>query len=268
VVTRVLVTGAAGSIGTDLRPRLARPGRVLRLMDLVPVPDPGPGEEVVTGSVTDRDAVAAAVVDVDAVVHLAGIPDEAPWAEIVRINVDGTQAVLDAAVRAGVGHVVLASSNHAAGFHTRGDGPLPATAEPRPDTFYGWSKAAVEALGRLYHDRSGTHVVCLRIGSWSQRPRDARALSTWISPDDGGRLVESALTAQGFHTVWGGLGEHAPLVVARRGRGAGLPPPSTTPRRTPPTCSVTPTGPTSPTPVHHRVGGGFTAQPLGEWFDS
>jgi len=67
-VTRVLVTGAAGSIGTDLRPRLARPGRVLRLMDLVPVPDPGPGEEVVTGSVTDRDAVAAAVVDVDAVV--------------------------------------------------------------------------------------------------------------------------------------------------------------------------------------------------------
>ncbi|WP_240157135.1 NAD-dependent epimerase/dehydratase family protein [Pseudonocardia broussonetiae] len=268
MVTRLLVTGAAGSIGTDLRPRLARPGRVLRLMDLVPVPDPGPGEEVVTGSVTDRDAVAAAVAGVDAVVHLAGIPDEAPWGDIVAANVDGTQAVLDAAARAGVGHVVLASSNHAAGFHTRdAAGPLPATAEPRPDTFYGWSKAALEALGRLYHDRCGTHVVCLRIGSWAQRPGDARALSTWISPDDGGRLVEAALAARGFHTVWGvsantrrwwsldegaALGYH-PLDDAEA-HAAGL--------------LGDADGPDLTGPVHHRVGGAFTVAPLGERLDS
>lgn len=267
MVTRVLVTGAAGSIGTDLRPRLARPGRVLRLMDLVPVPDPGPGEEVVTGSVTDRDAVAAAVADVDAVVHLAGIPDEAPWAQIVRINVDGTQAVLDAAVRAGVGHVVLASSNHAAGFHTRGDGPLPATVEPRPDTFYGWSKAAVEALGRLYHDRSGTHVVCLRIGSWSQRPRDVRALSTWISPDDGGRLVEAALAAQGFHTVWGVSANTRRWWSLEEGAALGYHPVDDAEAHAAGLLGDA-DGPDLADPVHHRVGGSFTAQPLGEWFDS
>jgi len=47
--------------------------------------------------------------------------------------------------------------------------------------------------------------VCLRIGTCAQRPADVRALSTWLSPDDAGRLVEAALTtpSPGFRVVWG-----------------------------------------------------------------
>ena len=60
-----------------LRSRLARPGRVLRLLDVVPLPSPaGPGEETLTASVTDMAAMTAACAGADAVIHLGGIPNE------------------------------------------------------------------------------------------------------------------------------------------------------------------------------------------------
>jgi uronate dehydrogenase len=203
-MTTVLMTGAAGNIGQALRSRLARPGRVLRLLDVAQL-TAGPGEEVVTASVTDLDAVARACVGVDAVVHLAGIAGEAPFEEILTANVLGTRAVFEGAVKHGVGRVVLASSNHAVGFQ-RGDGaPLSGDVGFAPDTWYGWSKAAIEAMGSLYHHRFGIDVIALRIGTFSARPSNRRALGTWLSPDDAGRLVEAALTvpSPGFRLVWG-----------------------------------------------------------------
>jgi uronate dehydrogenase len=200
---RVLVTGAAGRIGGYLRPRLARDGRTLRLLDVVAV-DAGPDEEAVTASVTDLDAVTAACADVDAVVHLGGYAGEEAWDDVLAVNIHGTYVVFEAARRAGVPRVVFASSNHAAGFHPAVD-PVPDDLSPRPDTYYGVGKAAGEALGSLYHDRYGLDVVCLRIGTCSDAPPDARSLATWLSPDDCGRLVEAALTcpSPGFRTVWG-----------------------------------------------------------------
>ena len=76
---------------------------------------------------------------------------------------------------------------------------------PRPDTYYGLSKVFGEALGRLYVDRYGLEVVCLRIGSWDDRPTTPRHLSTWLSPADGVRLLHAALSAPdvGFTVVYG-----------------------------------------------------------------
>jgi NAD(P)-dependent dehydrogenase (short-subunit alcohol dehydrogenase family) len=203
----IVVTGAAGRIGGYLRARLPRPRRVLRLLDRGEPSDLTAAEEAFVGSATDRDLVRRAVAGADAVVHLAGIPTEAPWADLLDVNVTGSQAVLHAAAEAGVRTVVVASSNHAAGFWKRpGDGSLlPDDVAPRPDSFYGWSKAVVEALGRVYHDRYGLTVVNLRIGWCSPHPVDRRGAEIWLSPDDVGRLVEAALapTVTGFHTVWG-----------------------------------------------------------------
>jgi len=66
------------------------------------------------------------------------------------------------------------------------------------------SKVAGEALGRLYHDRHAMDVVCLRIGSFRERPSDRRSLWNWLSPDDCTRLFEAALQspAPGFRIVW------------------------------------------------------------------
>ncbi|GAA4432566.1 NAD(P)-dependent oxidoreductase [Actinokineospora soli] len=198
----LLTTGGAGGIGTLLRPRLARPDRVLRLLDIAPV-EPGDGEEAVRASVTDVDAVTAACAGVDAVLHLGGLSTEHDWASILDVNIHGTYAVFEAARRAGVPRVVFASSNHAVGFHP--DGDVPDGVYPRPDTYYGVSKVAGEALGSLYHDRYGLDVICLRIGSCFTRPTIPRMLSTWLSPDDCARLVEAALSVPepGFRTVWG-----------------------------------------------------------------
>ncbi|MFD7076789.1 NAD-dependent epimerase/dehydratase family protein [Nocardioides sp. NPDC059952] len=210
----VLITGASGVVGRLMRTRLAREGRVLRLLDVVRPEPPAEGEavEVIEASVTDEAAMSAACEGVEAIIHLGGISVEGPWADILSANIDGTRVVLEAARDAGVARVVLASSNHAAGFYdldtVRSEGPaegLAAGAFPRPDTYYGVSKVAMEALGSLFHDRYGIDVTALRIGSCFERPWDRRSLWTWMSPDDGARLLEACLATPepGFRVVWG-----------------------------------------------------------------
>jgi uronate dehydrogenase len=203
----VLLTGAAGRIGTWLRGGLPERGWAMRSVDVVPVPDVRPGEEQVVADVTDLGAMVDATQGASAVVHMAGISGESTWPAISHANIQGTYCVLEAARLAGVGRVVLASSNHATGFTPRpGAGLLTeADAPPRPDTYYGVAKVTLEALGSLYADRYGLDVVCLRIGSAFPEPTSTRQLSTWLSPADTVSLVDAALTAPspGFAVVWG-----------------------------------------------------------------
>jgi uronate dehydrogenase len=205
-VSTILITGAAGRIGTMLRSRLAAPGRVLRLIDVTPLPEPlGPGEEGETASVTDLAAMTAACAGVAAVIHLGGIATESSWERILDVNINGTYAVFEAARRAGVPRVVFASSNHAVGFTPRSDFPVPDFAYPAPDTYYGASKAAGEAVAALYARRYGLDAVCVRILSCFERPTGPRMLGSWLSPDDAGRLFEACLTAPspGFQVIYG-----------------------------------------------------------------
>jgi uronate dehydrogenase len=207
----ILITGAAGRIGSMLRTRLARPGRVLRLLDVAPLPaadraaPDGAGEEVVNASVTDLAAMTAACAGADAVIHLGGIPTENAWAPILDVNINGTYTVFEAARRARVPRVLFASSNHAVGFAPRESFPVADDARPEPDTYYGVSKAAGEALAALYAGRYGLDAVCVRILSCFDQPLDARMLATWLSPDDAGRLFEACLTAPapGFRVIYG-----------------------------------------------------------------
>jgi len=206
-MARIALTGAAGRIATSLRPRLRAAGHDLGLLDVVPVPDAVPGERIVEADLRDVEAHADAFAGAELVVHLGGLSDEQPWADLLAVNVDGTRAVLDAVVSAGVGRVLLASSVHAAGYVPVDD---PATAAgmplPAPDTYYGASKAAVEALGGLYAGRFGLTVVTARIMTFGEAPSGRSSLRWWLSGDDMARLVEAVRTtdAGGHHVVWGG----------------------------------------------------------------
>jgi uronate dehydrogenase len=194
---KVLITGAAGRIGTVLRRGLAHD---LRLTDAVELDEPG----FVRADLTDPVAVDRAVEGVEAVVHLGAVPDEAPFDVIAGPNLHGAFHVYDACRRFGVRRIVFASSNHATGMYPVGT-PLDETWVPRPDGIYGASKVYGEALGRMYVDRFGLEFVGLRIGTFDERPPHRRALHTWLSHPDAVRLVDAALTAPdvGFTIVYG-----------------------------------------------------------------
>ena len=202
---RVLVTGSAGSIGRVVCPGLVDRGHEIVGLDLVPEPEGFDGSWH-TGDCADVDAVFAAfeAQPLDAVVHLAGQPNEGSFPDSVTSHAVTTAALLDAMVAHKVGRMVYASSNHAVGRTPRRD-LVTVDTRPRPDTFYGVAKVAAEALLSLYADRYGIDAVACRIGSFRERPQTDRNLSTWLSHDDCVRMVEAALTAPapGYAVLYG-----------------------------------------------------------------
>jgi len=164
-------------LGGDLRLFDIRPAAGCELLDL-----------------RDMGAVERSFAGVGRVVHLGAVSTEAPFDQILEHNVRATYNVYEAARRRGVTRVVFASSNHVIGMYPRSqrigvDDPV------RPDTYYGVSKAFGEALGRLYAEKWGLEVACIRIGSVLDRPLTTRHLATWLSPRDTVALVRACLTA-------------------------------------------------------------------------
>lgn len=201
---RLLLTGAAGTIGTTLREGLRGHFPVLRLTDNRDLGEAQEGEEIVSADLIKFDQVRAAMEGVDAVIHLGGIADEHTYERIREVNMDGTYHVLEAARQAGVRRVAFASSIHAVGFYPRSEKIGP-DVPVRPDTYYGVSKVFGEALGRMYWERYGLEFVGVRICSFQPRPKDARHLSTWLSPRDAVQLFKRAVTTPdlGFLIVAG-----------------------------------------------------------------
>lgn len=200
---RLLITGAAGIVGSMLREGLRGVAPRIRLLDLHTL-DAGPDEEVMVGDITELEVAKRAMAGCEACIHLAAIPVEAPFERILHTNLQGAWTIYEAARLEGCERVVFASSNHATGFYPAGTRIGPG--DPvRPDTFYGASKVFGEALGSLYHDKFGLRVACIRIGSALPRPVDERHLSTWLSPGDLARLVTACLTSPDltFSIVYG-----------------------------------------------------------------
>jgi uronate dehydrogenase len=201
---RLLLTGAAGGLGRQLRSRLRPRCALLRVSDVSAMEPAGAGEEVVEAALEDRAAVHGLLRGIDAVVHLGGISTEQPFDAIVQANIIGAYNLYEAARQHGVKRIVFASSNHVTGFY-RQDEVIDATMPVRPDGYYGLSKAFGENLSRFYFDRYGIETVCLRIGSSFPEPVDRRMLATWLSYDDLERLVIASLTAPvaGHSIVYG-----------------------------------------------------------------
>lgn len=191
---RILLTGAAGNLGRQLRPRLKRYCDQLRLSDRADLGTAAEGEELVHVDLADRAAVHQLLDGVDVVVHMGGISTEQAWSAILDANIAGAVHLYEAARTHGIKRIVFASSNHVTGFY-RQDEVISPKDPVRPDGFYGLSKAFGEGLAQLYWDRFGIETVSLRIGSCFPAPRDRRMLATWLSYDDVERLVMAALSA-------------------------------------------------------------------------
>jgi uronate dehydrogenase len=188
----VVVTGAAGGIGTRLRQLLPAVYPDIRWSDRVAPADLGARETFVPADLTVLSEVEAALDGAQGVVHLGGHSVEGSWDTILNANIIGCYNLFEAARRRGVERVVFASSNHAIGFYPRQR--RIGTHDPvRPDSRYGVSKAFGEALGALYAYKHGLRVTSIRIGNFGETPLDLRRMSIWLKPEDLVQLIRIGL---------------------------------------------------------------------------
>ena len=191
---RLLLTGAGGHLGKELRPRLKSYCDVLRVSDRIELGANAAGEEILPASLENKEQMIDLLKGVDAVVHLGGVSTEQPWDPILASNIVGMVNLYEAARLQGTKRIVFASSNHVTGFY-RQDEVVNTKMPAKPDGFYGLSKAFGEDLAEMYWARWGIETVSVRIGSSLAEPKDRRMLATWLSFDDLERLVVAALTA-------------------------------------------------------------------------
>ena len=161
----ILITGAAGFIGSALARRLTAAGERIVGLDVVPADDAS--FPCVVNDVRDVEAIRELcnAFDVDRIVHAGGISGRsverrdknAP----IAVNVTGTATIFEAAHRHGVRRVVLCSSGSVYGSSDRD--PVAEDAPLIPVNSYGASKVASEAIMHAYAAESGVDGVALRI---------------------------------------------------------------------------------------------------------
>jgi len=202
---KLVLTGARGNLGNELRPALAKMARELVSTDIREAPDAlAPNETYVQADIADFTAVEPLLKGADMVIHFGAIVDEKPFEELLGPNYIGAYNVWEAVHRHGVRRVVYASSIHAVGLCETNRGID--TDEPhRPDTFYGLAKCFAEDLGKMYWEKRGIEAVCLRILSCTPEPQNVRALGTWLSYRDMVQLVVRSIETPvtGFTVAYG-----------------------------------------------------------------
>lgn len=201
---RLLITGAAGGLGSMMRSRLSHLAYTLRLSDLADMAPAGAGEEVVQCDLADERAVHDLVSGCDGIIHFGGVSVERPFDPICAANIRGVYNLYEAARAHGMPRILFASSNHTIGYYLQ-DRHLGVEDPVRPDGLYGVSKVYGEAMASMYHSKFGQETAIVRIGSCFPEPRNHRMLATWFSPDDFVHLIECVFRAPrlGCPTIWG-----------------------------------------------------------------
>ena len=162
-VGRVLVTGAAGRIGSGFLSHVAD-RYLLRATDLPS--SRVAADDFVPADLADPVGLARACEDVDTVVHLGADPRlDADWDSLLPNNIIGCRNLFEAALAAGVRRVVFASSVHAVSGYPA-DKQVSADDPVNPGNLYGVTKAFGGALGRFYAEQHGMSVIALRVGAF------------------------------------------------------------------------------------------------------
>ena len=176
----VLVTGSSGHLGEALVRSLRVRGERVTGLDVLPSP-----YTTVVGSVADRDCIARCMEGVDTVLHAATLhkPHVATHSAqaFVDTNVNGTLALLEAAVAAGVRAFVFTSTTSAFGHALRPPPDRPAAwvteeLRPVPRNIYGVTKTAAEDLCELVHRQHGLPCVVLRTSRFFPEEDDDAAI--------------------------------------------------------------------------------------------
>ena len=201
---KLVLTGAAGSLGSRLRAPLAALCDELVSTDIKPsVENLAANETYVQADIADMNAVEPLLEGAEMVIHFGAVVDEAPFEDLLGPNFIGAYNVWEAAHRHGARRVVYASSIHAVGMYPKNEA-IGIDVPHRPDTFYGLAKCFAEDLGRMYWEKRGIESVCLRIYSCAP-VSNPRAVGSWLSYDDMILLVKRAIETPitGFSIIYG-----------------------------------------------------------------
>lgn len=188
-MSRILLTGAGGIVGSELRKRLRGWQDILRVSDITDLGDAQDGEEVVQCDLGDKDAVMRLVEGCDCIIHLGGQSLETRFETILNANIVGVYNIYEAARKQGVKRVLFASSSHVTGFHSR-ETLLDAQSPFRPDSMYGVSKGFGELLARYYYDKFGIESAVVRLGYCFPKPVNKRTMAIWMSFNDFTSMVK------------------------------------------------------------------------------
>ena len=174
---RVLITGAAGNIGTRLRNTFVDKYDLI-LLDRKKIDVP----TAICADLSKYDKNWAKYFEnVSAVIHLAANPNQrARWQELIRDNIDSVLNVCHACGKKKIARLIFASSCHTMGrYKDKSIDLITADMEPLPDCDYGVSKLIGEGICESFSDKYPLSVICLRIG-WV--PRGDRTPSKETSP--------------------------------------------------------------------------------------
>lgn len=186
---RIVITGAAGRLGSIVRKHLSQsPDHEQVLIDCNNHGDPAIRLADLATNYTAWDELFDGA---EVVIHLAADPrPEAPWQAVARNNIDVTINVFRAAATHNVRRVIYASTLTTMDGYRYNTGPISADWAPRPVTFYAISKLIGETIGRMFAESHNMSVICLRLGAVQTGVRTPGRGSTlwnrakWLSKDD------------------------------------------------------------------------------------
>jgi NAD(P)-dependent dehydrogenase (short-subunit alcohol dehydrogenase family) len=202
---RVLVTGAAGNIGSYFAQHAHRKYE-LRLMirgdeeakSVAKLRDFG---QVMIGDLAQLERMKELCEGIDTVVHLAADPSPyATWESVLTANITGTYHTFVAAKSAGCRRVVYASSIHAVSGYPA-DVQVKTSEPVNPGDLYGVSKCFGEALARYMAEKEGLSAIAIRIGAFqpleaARREQSIGMLDAWISRRDCNQLIERCIDVE------------------------------------------------------------------------
>lgn len=210
---RVLVTGAAGNIGSyfathssakyDLRLMVQERNDESKAIE--------PFGELVEADLSNLDRMKEVCAGIDTVLHLAAdASPSATWDSLLNANIIGTYNIMLAAKAAGCRRLIYASSIHAVSGYAP-DVQVKTSEPVNPGDLYGVTKCFGEALGRYMAEQEGLSVIALRIGSFqpleaAQSEEGIGMLDSFVSQRDLNQLIERCIDAENlrfaiFHGV-------------------------------------------------------------------
>ena len=204
MISKIVLTGAAGRLADHLRAPLSALCDVLVSTDIAQLKSPAfANETFIEADLADYAAMKQVMDGAEMVVHFGGHPDEKPFDDILQANIIGCYNVWDTAYHAGARRIVYASSIHAVGMHPK-TVAIDSNTAHRPDSYYGLAKCFAEDMAKLYWDKKGLEAVCLRILSCAD-VGNARAVGSWLSYGDLIHLVERAVDTPvaGYSVIYG-----------------------------------------------------------------